>query len=130
VGVILLVVFLFVFYLSLDANKIYAQVRVIEGEGKVGINPTAESLDFGDLSRGTELVRVITVRNDSILPFFVSTMKLGGISGLMKLNKNNFLLRQGEEVELEFTTYIPASAEIDKVYSGRVFIFKIPAPGF
>src|SRR3989344_9346822 len=56
VGVILALVFLFVFYVVLDANKYRATVHVIEGQGRVGVNPTTELLDFGDLSPGTSAV--------------------------------------------------------------------------
>ena len=126
-GVIFLIVFLFVFYVTLDANKYAAQVRAIEGEGKVGVNPTTERLDFGDLSRGTSAVRTVSIKNDSFTPFFVTMIKMGGIRSLMKIDKNNFMLRRGQEEKIEFTTYMPASADIDKMYSGRVYIFKIPA---
>ena len=130
IGIIILIIFLFVFYVTLDANKISAEVRAIEGEGKVGINPTTESLDFGDLSRGTTQTRTISIKNETILPFYVAVIKLGDVSDLIKINKNNFVLHKGEEEKIEFTTYMPASAELNHVYSGRVFIFKIPAPGF
>lgn len=123
-----LLIFLFVFYVTLDANKYEAQVRVVEGEGRVGVNPTSERLDFGDLSRGTAAVRTVTVKNDTIIPFFVIVVRLGDISNLMKLDPNNFMLRQGKEEKIELTTYMPASAEIDRMYTGRVFVFKIPAP--
>ena len=125
-----LLVFLFVFYVTLDANKYQAQVLVVEGEGRVGVNPTSERLDFGDLSRGTAAVRTVTVKNDTFIPFFVSVVRIGDISNLMKLDPNNFILRQGKEEKIEFTTYMPASAEIDRIYTGRVFVFKIPAPFF
>ncbi|HEY4479720.1 MAG TPA: hypothetical protein VI981_05200 [Candidatus Paceibacterota bacterium] len=128
-GMLFLLVFLFVFYITLDANKYRAEVRVIEGEGKVGVNPTTESLDFGDLSRGTSAIRTVTIKNDSFTPLFVSIVQLGGISDLVKLNRNNFRLAKGEEQKIEFTLYMPASAEIDKQYTGRVFIFKIPTLG-
>ncbi|HLD86233.1 MAG TPA: hypothetical protein VJA28_02155 [Patescibacteria group bacterium] len=127
---IILVIFLFVFYITLDANKYAAQVRTIEGEGKVGVNPTTERLDFGDLSRGTSAVRTVTVKNDTVVPFFVSVIKLGAISDLIKQEQNNFVLRKGEERKMEMTVYMPASAEIDHLYTGRVFVFKIPAPFF
>lgn len=127
---IILAVFLFVFYITLDANKYAAQVRTIEGEGKVGVNPTTERLDFGDLSRGTSAVRTVTVKNDTFVPFFVSVIKFGAISDLIKQEQNNFVLRKGEERKMEMTVYMPASAEIDHLYTGRVFVFKIPAPFF
>lgn len=123
-----LLVFLFVFYVTLDANKYEAQVRVIDGDGRVGVNPTDERLDFGDLSRGTAAVRMVTVKNDAFMPFFVSVLRFGTIGNLMDLEPNHFMLRRGEEKKIEFTAYMPASAEIDRVYTGRVFVFKIPAP--
>ena len=127
-GVIFLVIFLFVFYVTLDANKYAAQVRTIEGEGKVGVNPTTEKLDFGDLSPGTSAVRTVTVKNETSVPFFVAVVKVGSIRTLVKLSENNFMLREGEEREMGFTVYMPPSAQIDKLYTGRVFLFKIPAP--
>lgn len=127
-GVFFLLVFLFVFYVTLDANKYAAQVRTIEGEGKVGVNPTTERLDFGDLSRGTSAVRTVTIKNDTRMPFFVAVVRLGGTSDLMKQDQNNFMVRRGEEKKIEFTVYMPASAEIDRLYTGRVYLFKIPAP--
>lgn len=129
-AVVMIVVFLSLFYVTLDANKYPAQVRVIEGEGKVGVNPTTEVVDFGDLSRGTSAVRTVTVKNNTPLPFFVSVVKFGAIRGLMDQDQNNFVLHKGEERKIEFTVYVPASAEIDKVYSGRVYVFKLPAPFF
>jgi hypothetical protein len=129
-GALFLLVFLFVFYITLDANKYAAQVKVVEGEGRVGVNPTSELLDFGDLSRGTQAVRTVTVSNESFMPFFVSAWRFGGISGLMDLDMNNFLLRKGTEEELNFNVYMPASAQTDRVYTGRVLVFKIPAPFF
>ena len=47
---VLVVVFLFVFYVVLDANKFSAVAQVVGGEGHIGVNPTTEVLDFGDLS--------------------------------------------------------------------------------
>jgi hypothetical protein len=126
---IIVVVFLAVFYVTLDANKYSAQVRVIEGEGKVGVNPTAESLDFGDLSRGSSAVRRVDLTNGTAMPMFVSVWKFGGIADLVRIEKNNFRLSPGEKAEVNFTTYMPASAEIGHVYTGRVIIFKVPTFG-
>ncbi|MEK7630862.1 MAG: hypothetical protein AAB417_02450 [Patescibacteria group bacterium] len=129
-GIIFLVVFLFVFYVTLDANKYQAEVRVIEGQGRVGVNPTTEKLDFGDLSQGTRSARTVTINNSTPVPMFVSVLRLGSISGLMTLEKNNFILRKGQEQQVEFTVYMPASAPVGTKYTGRVFVFKIPAPFF
>lgn len=124
-GVVLFVL-LFVFYVSLDANKYKAQVRVVPGEGVVGVNPTSESLDFGDLSRGGRAVRRVTVDNGTFVPMQVVVLKWGSISDLMEISDKNFRLGANETAEIEFSTYIPASAEVDRIYDGRVYLFKIP----
>lgn len=126
---ILIIIFLFIFYITLDANKYRAMVRVIEGEDRVGINPTSESLDFGDLSRGTAALRRVNLINGTPIPMFVIAIKTGGISDLMDINKNYFTLHPHEEIQMEFSVYIPASAQIDKNYTGRVYLFKIPTFG-
>src|SRR3989338_243591 len=123
---VILVIFLLVFYITLDANKYAAQVRTIEGEGKVGVNPTTERLDFGDLSRGTSAVRTVTVKNGTIMPMYVVMVKTGSIADLVDININYLKLPRGAEQKIEFQTYIPASAAINATYKGRVYLFKIP----
>jgi hypothetical protein len=129
VGTILIIIFLFVFYVILDANKYAAQVRVIEGQAKVGVNPTAESLDFGDLSRGTSAVRRVNLENGTVMPIYVMIFKTGVIGDLMDINKNFFRLEPRSSTKIDFTTYMPASAEIGQEYRGRVYLFKVPTFG-
>ena len=123
------VVFLFVFYVTLDANKYPALVRVIAGEGAVGVNPTDLALDFGDLARGTSAVRRVDIQNGTFTPMYVLVWEVGGISSLMEVDKTAFRLAPKSGTKIEFSTYMPASAEIDKIYKGRVYIFKIPTFG-
>lgn len=120
------IIFLIVFYIVLDANKYRAQVRVIEGEGKVGVNPTTERLDFGDLSRGTTGVRRVDLQNGTPIPMWIGIVKLGGISSLVDISNNYFVLKPRTSETIEFTLYMPASGEVGKLYTGRVFIFRIP----
>ncbi len=127
-GVVLLVVFLLVFYITLDANKFKATVHVVEGESVIGLNPTTERLDFGDLSRGTSAVRRVEVKNDIPLSTYVVMFKTGEISDLIDISKNFFRLKPREETKIEYSVYMPASAETDKIYDGRVYLFKIPLP--
>lgn len=126
IAAVLIVFFIFVFYIVLDANKYRATVRIAPGEGTVGINPSTKSLDFGDLSRGTSAVRRVALKNGTNLPMFVAIFKTGNISDLIDISKNNFKLKPKSEEKIEFTVFVPASAEIDKTYSGRVYLFKIP----
>jgi len=126
VTVIMLVIFLSVFYITLDANKYRATVRVIEGEGKVGVNPTTEVLDFGDLSPGTSAVRRVDIQNGTPIPMWVAVVRTGAINDLMKLDKNYFVVPGNSGAKIEFTVYMPASAPIGETMDGRVMLFKIP----
>lgn len=135
-GIILIVVFLFVFYVTLDANKYRMQVLVIEGDGVVGVNPTSELLDFGDMSLGTESVRTVTMKNGTFMPMYVLVWKMGKLSEITKVtNKvsgepsSAFKLTPDTEVKIDFSVRMPASAKIGDKYTGRVFIFKIPTFG-
>lgn len=129
IGVIALILFLCIFYVVLDANKYQATVHIISGQGKVGVNPTTEKLDFGDLSPGTSAVRRVSVQNQTIIPVYVMVLRVGGINDLMKLNKNFFTLPPKSSTELEFSVYMPASAKEGDTLTGRVFLFKIPFVG-
>ena len=129
IGGILIVLFLFVFYVVLDANKYRAVVHVVGGEGEIGVNPTDESLDFGDLSRGISTVRRVDIQNGTFMPVYVTMFTVGEIGELMDISKNNFRLASGDGTKIDFATYVPASAEIDKIYKGRVYLFKIPTFG-
>ena len=126
VSVLLIIIFLFTFYIALDANKYRAEVNVIAGEGKIGVNPTQESLDFGDMSPGTTAVRRVDISNQTPVPVYLMIFNLGSISDLMKLDRNFFTLYGGEKKKLEFLVYMPASAKVDSTLSGRVYILKIP----
>lgn len=126
IGIILLVIFLFVFYVVLDANKYRAMANVIPGQSQVGINPLADALDFGDLSRGTSAVRRVDINNGIGMPMYIIIWSTGDIADLMSISKNFFVLGGQSSDTIDFTTYIPASAEIGKDYTGRVYLFKIP----
>jgi hypothetical protein len=123
-----IMLFLLVFYISLDANKYRATVRVVEGSGRVGVNPTDEALDFGDLSRGTSAVRRVHIQNGTPIPMYIAHFRLGSISGLMNADKNFFTVAPHAEERIEYSLYMPASAEIERTYDGRVYLFKIPKP--
>ena len=127
-AIVLAVIFLFIFYIALDANKYQATVLVIEGEGRVGVNPTTERLDFGDLSPGTSAVRRVDIENGTGIPIYVAIVRFGSINDLMKMSKSSFVLQAGKDEQIEFTVYMPASAPIGEKLTGRVFIFKIPGP--
>lgn len=123
---VMVVVGLFAFYVTLDANKYRATVLTIEGEGRVGVNPTTEALDFGDLSPGTSAIRKVTIENGIGLPIYVVVARFGSITDLLTLNKNFFSVPAGGSDQIEMTVYMPASAPIGERLEARVFLFKIP----
>ena len=123
---VLIAIFLFVSYVTLDANKYRTLVHVIEGKGAVGVNPTSEALDFGDLSLGTSAVRRVKIQNGTIMPVYVAALELGSISSLVDIDKNFFVLNPGETIKMEYALYMPASASVGRDYTGRVYLFKVP----
>ena len=123
-GIVALLVFIITVQIMV-ADKYSAQVIVIEGEKKVGVNPTTEKLDFGDLSADTSATRYVTLAAGGIDTQII-VWKMGAIAELIKLNKNNFTITEGQTEKLEFSLYMPPSAPIGEKYEGKVWIFKIP----
>ena len=123
-GLIVLIILIVVVQIAI-ADKYQAQVLVIEGEKKVGVNPTTEKLDFGDLSGDTSATRLVTMKAGG-MDTFVHISKFGGVSELIKVSENNFVMKKGDQKKLEFAMYMPSSAPVGSKYTGWVFIFKIP----
>lgn len=122
---ILVVIVLFVIVQIVNAAKYKMVVNVVEGENVMGINPLADKLDFGDLSRNNGMTRYVTMTSGGGISTYVLVWKIGEISDLVKIDKSSFVLKPGEEEKISFEIQIPPSAEIKK-YSGRVWIFRLP----
>ncbi len=108
----------------LNAAKYDVLVQVIQ-EDKIGVNPTGEKLDFGDLPHNKSAIRKVTLVSGGNTPSYIIIWKLGEISDLIKSDKNFFTLEPHATQSLEFTAYIPNSAEF-RYYKGTVIIFQIP----
>jgi len=108
----------------INAAKYEALVQVIE-EDVVGVNPTGERLDYGDLPRDKSAVRMVTLKSEGDTGAYVIVWMRGELGNLMNVNKNFFTLEPKTEEKLEFSVYIPNSAEF-KYYYGKVVIFQIP----
>lgn len=111
----------------INASKYEMLVNVVEGENVLGLNPTAERLDFGDLSRNNRMVRQITVANGGGMDSFVMVWKRGELSDLVEVDKNFFVVKPKEESKISFEVRIPPSAETRK-YEGKVWVFRVPKP--
>lgn len=111
----------------INAARYKMVVNVVEGENVMGINPLADKLDFGDLSRNNGMTRYITMKSGGGISTYIVVWKFGEISDLVKVSKSSFTLKPGEEVKLAFEIQIPPSAQVKK-YSGSVWIFRLPKP--
>ena len=123
--VFIAIILLIVAVQALAADKYKAVVQVIEDENKIGVNPTADKLDFGDLSKNTGATRYISIENNGKYKIYIITWKFGSIAELIKVSRNYFTLNSGEKERLAFEMYMPVSADKDK-YSGWVWVFKLP----
>ena len=125
---ILFVVFLVAWFAVvqyISADKYEAVVKVIEEGGQIGVNPTTERLDYGDLPKGNASTRFVTIENNGNMDIYVLVLKFGGIAELIRVNKNNFVLNSGEKEKLELSLEMPISADKES-YEGKVIIFKLP----
>ncbi|HCB35783.1 MAG: hypothetical protein A2W52_01465 [Candidatus Taylorbacteria bacterium RIFCSPHIGHO2_02_49_25] len=108
----------------INAAKYQALVQVIK-EDRIGVNPTGDALDFGDLPRNKSAVRTVTLKSDGDTAGYIIIWKFGDISDLLKVNRNYFTLAPHTTEKLEFSLYVPNSAEF-RYYKGRTIIFQIP----
>jgi len=123
--IILAIIGLVVVVQFVNAGKYKMIVNVVAGDNVVGINPLADNLDFGDLSRNNGMTRYVSMKNNGKMEIRVMAIKFGEISDLVRLDKNNFILKPGEEVKLAFEIKIPPSAQTKK-YTGWAIVFRIP----
>jgi len=119
----ILIVFIAVQFIN--AAKYTMVVNVVDGKNVMGVNPLTDNLDFGDLSRENGMARYVTMKSSGNMPVYVSVWKFGDISDLVKVNKDSFILKPGQEEKLSFEIQIPVSAKTQK-YSGSVWIFRLP----
>ena len=123
--IILAIIALVLVVQFVNAGKYRMIVNVVAGDNVVGINPLADNLDFGDLSRNNGMTRYVSMKNNGKMEIRVMAIKFGEISDLVRLDKNNFILKPGEEVKLAFEIKIPPSAQTKK-YTGWAIVFRIP----
>jgi hypothetical protein len=122
--VILLLIVVVLAVQFFNAAKYSALVQVIK-EDRIGVNPTGNALDFGDLPKNKSAVRTVSISSGGNTPSYIMIWKFGGISDFVTISKNNFTLAPHSNEKIEFTVNIPNSANY-QYYKGNVIIFQIP----
>ncbi|MDP3735001.1 MAG: hypothetical protein Q8R39_01070 [bacterium] len=123
-AVAVVIVLMLVVIQYLNAAKYAALVQVTE-EDTIGVNPTGDALDFGDLPHNKSAVRTVTLESAGDTPSYIIVWKFGDVSDLIKVDKNYFTLAPHTTEKVEFSLYVPNSAAY-RYYRGRVIIFQIP----
>ena len=122
-GVVLLLVVTFLF----QALTIYdCQVIATKKGGAIGIAPFTDRIDFGDIPQGETVSKTLILENAGTVPNQINIFIIGGIGDLVKVEPKSVTLEPGEKAEVHFTLTMPASAPVDKKYSGKVFILRLP----
>ncbi len=122
--VIVIVIVIIALVQYFNAAKYPALVQVIK-EDRIGVNPTGNALDFGDLPRDKSAIRTVNLVSNGNTASYIMVWKFGGISDLISVDKNYFTLKAHTTEKLQFTAYIPNSANY-QYYKGEVMIFQIP----
>ena len=121
---IIIIILWFLAIQFVTAEKYKAVVNVVKAEGTMGVNPSTESLDFGDLSRGASATRYLNLNNQGKNKISIRIWVLGEIKNLIKVDKNKFILAPGESTRVNFKLTVPVSAQA-REYQGKVYIFKM-----
>ncbi len=122
-GVLLLLTVTFLF----QSLTIYdSQVIVKEAGGAIGVAPFTDRIDFGDVPQGVTIGKTLILENAGAVPNKINIFIIGGIGDLVKVDPGSVTLEPGESAEVDFRLTMPASAPLEKKYSGRVFVLRLP----
>lgn len=123
-GLLLLLAVTFLF----QALTIYdSQVIAAEEGGAIGIAPFTDRIDFGDIPQGGGAVaKILILENEGAVPNQISIFIIGNIGDLVKIEPGSVTLEPGESVEVDFRLTMPASAPVERKYTGKVFVLRLP----
>jgi hypothetical protein len=123
---VLVVLVLAAVYLARGISWYSAQVIAKEAGSPTLFAPFPDRLDFGEVAQGGSEIRTISLENSGGASVYVKVFILGSIGGLVKIEPNSFSLKQGESQDIRLTLGMPASATLEKKFSGRVIILRFP----
>jgi len=121
-GVLLLAVtFLF------QATTIYSVQAIAKEAGSaIGINPLGDRIDFGDIPQGAAVSKTLILENRGVVPNQIVIFIVGSIGDLVRVEPGSLTLEGGETKEVRFRLTMPVSAPVEKKYSGKVFVLRLP----
>jgi len=123
VGVLLLLVVTFLF----QATTIYDSQVIAKKAGEpIGIAPFTDRIDFGDIPQGGKMGKTLILENVGTVPNQVYVFIIGNIGDLVKVEPGSVSLEPGERAEVDFSLTMPALAPVNKKYSGKVFVLRLP----
>lgn len=123
IAVIILVLAFFVFEIA-SGSSYKMTVNVIDKSNFIGVNPSTELLDFGDLAKNYNAVKYVKIANTGKIPSYMLILGTGEISKFIEKGETFFSVSPGEEKEISFTINIPPTAE-NKKYNGKIYIFHL-----
>jgi hypothetical protein len=122
-GILLLLAVTFLF----QALTIYDTQVIVKAAGEpLGMAPFTDRIDFGDIPQGEAIGKTLIMENEGAVPNQVVVFVIGNIGDLVTVNPSSVSLEPGEKVEVDFDLSMPASAEPEKKYTGKVFVLRLP----
>lgn len=103
-----------------------AQVIVKEKGSPIGINPMEDRVDFGDVPQGSGVSKTLIFENEGSVPNRLIIYVLGSIGDMVQTEPQSFILKPGEKKDVKLRLVMPESAPVDKVYTGRVIVLRLP----
>ena len=88
----------------------------------VGINLDDDAMHFGTLLNGGCSSRDVTIKHEYDHPVNVMISIIGDLEGWTSIEKNDFILEEGQEENVEFKICSPIDAIKDKTYTGTARI--------
>ncbi len=123
VGVVLVLAMVF----FAQATTIYSsQVIAKPKDDPIGIAPFIDRVDFGDIPQGETVSKVITLENEGSTPNYIRVFIMGSIGSMVDVEPSSFTLEEGESQDIVLRLTMPASAEPEKKFTGRVIILRLP----
>ena len=109
------------------ATTIYSAQVIAKAAGEpVGMAPFTDRIDFGDVPQGESVTKGITLENEGENENSINVFILGSISSLVDIEPISFTIAAGERRDIKLKLRMPASAEPEKKFTGRVFILRLP----